>query len=157
MENNNITIGIKKNISGTVAFNLEDFFGETQARSFILTTARPEINVPIKYALSLFTSSGAMHLLVKGLIVISKNKEQFFAALNEQQIVDVEYYSNLEIPTDEEIIARLNRGTAEEITELLEQFEEKVFDVATAYVDDLSSRSIKTIEEITNIALLKEE
>lgn len=154
MEIKNLTVSVRKNITGTVAFELEDFYGEKQARTFIFTQARPELSIPYNYALSIFNGIGTLGFYTKGIITITKGKEELFEIIEEEQIADAEYLSGIEIPSDEEIMTVLNRANEAEIIDLLERFEDKVFDLAVANAPLLSSRAINTIEQITKIALV---
>ena len=53
----NKLVSIRKNIKGSLYLVLDDYYGEKMSRTFALTPDKPEIQIPLNFALSIFNSN----------------------------------------------------------------------------------------------------
>lgn len=148
----NKLVSIKKNIKGSLYLVLDDYFGEKLPRTFTLTPDKPEIHVPLNYALSIFNSRATKNMYEQGKFIITKNEELLTQGLKDEMLLEEE--SLTKVKSDEEILKDLNSGKAEELLD--SPLQDKVFDVASANTDKLSIQAVNKIEEVTKLALTEE-
>lgn len=149
----NKLISIKKNIKGSLYIVLDDYFGEKLPRTFTLTPDKPEIHIPINYALSIFNSRATKNMYEQGKFIVTKNEELLTQGLKDEFLLEEEE-SLTKVKSDEEILKELNSGKAEELLD--SPLQDKVFDVASANTDKLSIQAVNKIEEVTKLALTEE-
>lgn len=149
----NKLITIKKNIKGSLYLVLDDYYGEKQTRTFALTPDRPEIHIPLSFALSIFNNHVTKRMYDQGKFIFTKNMALLTATLREEFLLQDEE-GLPSVKSDDEIIKELNEGKAEEL--LSGPLQEKVFDVASANTEKLSFNAVNKIEEVTKLALTEE-
>ena len=149
----NKLISIKKNIKGSLYVVLDDYFGEKLPRTFTLTPDKPEIHVPLNYALSIFNSRATKNMYEQGKFIITKNEDLLTEGLKSEMLLEEEE-TLTKIKSDAEIIQDLNSGKVEKLLE--SALQDKVIDVASANLEKLSIETVNKIETATKIAITEE-
>lgn len=149
----NKLVSIRKNIKGSLYLVLDDYYGEKMSRTFALTPDKPEIQIPLNFALSIFNSNVVKRMYDQGKFIITKNEELLTKELKEEFLLQED--EKLEkVKSDEQIIQELNDGNAEALLD--SPLQDKVFDVASANIEKLSVQAVNKIEEVTKFALTEE-
>lgn len=157
MENKVYTI--KKTRPGSVIFSLSPLSNSSLKKEIYLTNKRPQMNIPLDWALTVFVDNGLYALFKEGYFTFNNLDD----LLQEARNAGVYFGDELDFtPAKEDstskILNVLKAGKRPEILKVIDNYgKDLVQDVATTNLSSLSMSVVHLLEELWKIQLTLDE
>ena len=157
MENKVYTI--KKTRPGSVIFSLSPLSNSSLKKEIYLTNKRPQMNIPLDWALTVFVDNGLYALFKEGYFTFNNLDD----LLQEARNAGVYFGDELDFtPAKEDSISKilnvLKAGKRPEILKAIDNYgKDLVQDVATTNLSSLSMSVVHLLEELWKIQLTLDE